>query len=74
MTEFKLTPKQQEANELLASSARHIMLAGGSRSGKTFLLVRAMVIRALKAPHSRHAPAATTSSTTTRPSAAACSV
>ena len=31
------------------------MLAGGSRSGKTFLQVRAMMIRALKAPGSRHA-------------------
>ena len=55
MPDFKLTAKQQQANELLASSAKHIMLAGGSRSGKTLLLVRAMVIRALKAPGSRHA-------------------
>ncbi|HXI41773.1 MAG TPA: phage terminase large subunit [Bryobacteraceae bacterium] len=31
------------------------MLAGGSRSGKTFLEVRAIMIRALKAPGSRHA-------------------
>jgi hypothetical protein len=31
------------------------MLYGGSRSGKTFLLVRAVVMRALKAPMSRHA-------------------
>lgn len=30
------------------------MLFGGSRSGKTFLLVRAVVIRALKAAKSRH--------------------
>jgi predicted phage terminase large subunit-like protein len=55
VSEFKLTPRQQEANALLASPAKHIMLAGGSRSGKTLLLVRAMVIRALKAPGSRHA-------------------
>lgn len=52
---FKLTPKQEEANALLASSPTHIMLAGGSRSGKTFLEVRAIMIRALKAPGSRHA-------------------
>ena len=52
---FSLTDKQSEANEVLASPARHIMLAGGSRSGKTFLIVRAIVIRALKAPGSRHA-------------------
>jgi len=31
------------------------MLYGGSRSGKTFLLVRNVVMRALKAPKSRHA-------------------
>lgn len=31
------------------------MLFGGSRSGKTFLIVRAIVIRALKSPGSRHA-------------------
>ena len=52
---FTLTDKQHEANEVLASKATHIMLAGGSRSGKTFLIVRAIVIRALKAPGSRHA-------------------
>lgn len=31
------------------------MLFGGSRSGKTFLLVRQVIVRALKAPKSRHA-------------------
>ncbi|GGO96514.1 phage terminase large subunit [Stakelama pacifica] len=51
----KLTPKQREANRLLASPASHIMLRGGSRSGKTFLLLRAIVQRALNAPGSRHA-------------------
>ena len=49
------TPKQEQAQALLASSATHIMLEGGSRSGKTFVLVRAIVMRALKAPRSRHA-------------------
>jgi hypothetical protein len=52
---FALTAKQIEAQSLLASGARHIMLYGGSRSGKTFLLVRSVVLRALKAPKSRHA-------------------
>jgi PBSX family phage terminase large subunit len=52
---FKLTAKQQEANELLASPSTHIMLAGGSRSGKTFLIMRAKVIRRLMAPGSRGA-------------------
>lgn len=52
---FRLTPKQVEANRLLGGPATHIMLRGGSRSGKTFLLVRAIVIRAMKARGSRHA-------------------
>lgn len=50
-----LTPKQREANRLLASDASNIMLRGGSRSGKTFLLCRAIVQRAINAPGSRHA-------------------
>lgn len=52
---FALTAKQTEANRLLGSAASHIMLRGGSRSGKTFLLVRAICQRALNAPESRHA-------------------
>lgn len=55
MSEFKLTSKQTEAQEILASEATHLMLFGGSRSGKTFLLMRNVVMRALKAPKSRHA-------------------
>lgn len=52
---MKLTDKQEQAQEVLAGDATHIMLFGGSRSGKTFLLVRNVVFRALKAPKSRHA-------------------
>lgn len=52
---FALTAKQEEATELMAGPAQHIMLAGGSRSGKTAAECRAIVIRALKAPKSRHA-------------------
>lgn len=55
MAEFKLTEKQAEAQEVLNGPATHVMLAGGSRSGKTFLTVRKIVQRALKAPGSRHA-------------------
>lgn len=40
---------------MLAGGATHCMLYGGSRSGKTFLLMRNVVLRALKAPKSRHA-------------------
>ena len=52
---MKLNIKQQEAQHLLASDATYIMLFGGSRSGKTFLLVRNVCFRALKAAKSRHA-------------------
>ena len=55
MTEFTLTAKQVEAQELLNGSAQHVMLAGGSRSGKTVLIMRKIIQRALKAPGSRHA-------------------
>lgn len=54
VTAATLTPKQREANRLLGSPARNIMLRGGSRSGKTFLLVRAIIQRAINAPGSRH--------------------
>lgn len=52
---FTLTGKQAEAQAVLASNAEHLMLFGGSRSGKTFLLTRNTVMRGLKAPNSRHA-------------------
>lgn len=52
---FSLTAKQHEANDLLAGPARHILLRGGSRSGKTFLICRAIAIRAGKADGSTHA-------------------
>lgn len=50
----QLTAKQREANRLLAGPARNVMLRGGSRSGKTFILIRALVQRAINAPKSRH--------------------
>lgn len=55
MQPFKLTDKQNQATAVLTSGATHIMLFGGSRSGKTFLTIRAILARALKAPGSRHA-------------------
>jgi phage terminase large subunit len=51
----KLTARQEAAQKVMAGDAEHVMLFGGSRSGKTFLIVRAIVIRALKSPKSRHA-------------------
>ncbi len=54
VTDDHLTERQRDANRLLAGPARHILLRGGSRSGKTFVLVRALLIRALKGAGSRH--------------------
>lgn len=51
---MKLHAKQIEAQKLLSSDVTYAMLFGGSRSGKTFLLVRQIILRALKAPGSRH--------------------
>jgi phage terminase large subunit-like protein len=51
---FALTEDQQKAQEVCAGDATHIMLEGGSRSGKTFLHTRNTVLRAIKAKNSRH--------------------
>ena len=49
-----LTTKQQEASNILKSQATRIMFYGGARSGKTFLFVAAIILRALMYPGSRH--------------------
>lgn len=54
-TPFSLTDRQTQANKLLGSAATDILLEGGSRSGKTFILVRALCMRACRVPKSRHA-------------------
>ncbi len=46
-------PAQIPATELLGSH-RHVCLVGGARSGKTTTIVRAIVMRALRFPNSRH--------------------
>lgn len=51
---FRLTKKQRQAVEMFGGLQRHTMLVGGSRSGKTFFIVRAIVTRALRSPGSRH--------------------
>jgi PBSX family phage terminase large subunit len=53
MRRFEKTEKQREAIDLLGSEARNVMLYGGSRSGKTFILVYAVCLRAAKVK-SRH--------------------
>lgn len=50
---FKKTQKQEEAIKLLSGSATNILLRGGSRSGKSFLLIYALLVRSLKT-ESRH--------------------
>ena len=53
-SQLKLTAKQKQAQTLLQSQ-RHTLLVGGSRSGKTTLLVREIAGRAVRARNSRHA-------------------
>lgn len=52
---YKPTIKQIQATELIGGEASNILLEGGSRSGKTFLILRAIAIRAIAAAGSRHA-------------------
>lgn len=52
---FAPTARQKQAiDEALSRMATWIMLFGGGRSGKTFLIIYSIVLRALKAPGSRH--------------------
>jgi len=50
----ELTTDQQHAQKNLVADATHVALGGGSRSGKTFLFIRAILMRMGKEPHSRH--------------------
>lgn len=50
---FSKTPKQAECVRMLTQSALHNMAYGGSRSGKTFILIFAIIVRASKC-RSRH--------------------
>lgn len=52
---FEYQKKQLALLKILGGKARHVMAYGGSRSGKTFTMICALVVRALKAPGSRHA-------------------
>ena len=55
MDVFKFTEDQQLALKLIGGTVRNLLLFGGSRSGKTLILLFSIVLRALKAPGSRHA-------------------
>jgi PBSX family phage terminase large subunit len=51
---FKPTAIQKKALDLVKSGAKHILLFGGSRSGKTTVLVMVIIYRALRFAGSRH--------------------
>ncbi len=52
---FRYTGAQRLALAAAGGTAGHLLLYGGSRSGKSFALCCALVVRALKSPGSRHA-------------------
>lgn len=51
---FKKTKIQIKACELFLTACKEFLLVGGSRSGKSFIIVRSIVLIALKYPGSRH--------------------
>lgn len=52
---IRLTDDQKKAfDDLVKKPFRHVLIFGGSRSGKTFFFVWCIVIRAIKYPGSRH--------------------
>jgi phage terminase large subunit-like protein len=52
---FRYTAAQKRVLAAAGGSARHLLLYGGSRSGKSFALCCILAVRALKSPGSRHA-------------------
>ena len=52
---FNLTAKQKELRAFASSKEKNLLVYGGSRSGKTFFIIYALITRALMAPKSRHA-------------------
>lgn len=55
MPEFKKNRKQVEAVILMGiPEILRVLLFGGSRSGKSFIIIRQIILRAIKAPGSRH--------------------
>jgi predicted phage terminase large subunit-like protein len=51
---FRLTEKQREVRAVFSTGAKFFLLYGGSRSGKTFFTIYAIIVRMMKAPGSRH--------------------
>jgi predicted phage terminase large subunit-like protein len=51
---FKKTPIQTEATKLFGTQAKEFLLVGGSRSGKSFIIIYQQLQLAVKHPGSRH--------------------
>jgi len=51
---FQKTPIQINAGKLFLTKAKEFLLVGGSRSGKSFIIVYSILLIALKYPGSRH--------------------
>jgi phage terminase large subunit-like protein len=51
----RFSAAQEFARQLVEGPQRYSCLAGGTRSGKTFIIVYSIIARALSAPESRHA-------------------
>lgn len=54
MPDFIKTRKQTEAVKMMGGPAKYILLYGGSRSGKSVIIIRQIFLRAAKEPGSRH--------------------
>lgn len=54
MAVFKLNIGQKRVIDLVKSNAKEILVASGSRSGKTFIIIWAIITIAIKFPKSRH--------------------
>ena len=51
---FQLTERQCEVRKVFATAAKYLLVYGGSRSGKTFFIIYAIITRMIKSPGSRH--------------------
>lgn len=54
MADFKINVGQKRVLDLIKSPAREILVSSGSRSGKTFIIIWAILTIAAKFPGSRH--------------------
>lgn len=54
MSKFLLTKKQAQAIKILKGRAKHILLWGGARSGKTVIFLLALIYRACRHAESRY--------------------